>query len=314
MIDTVDQVYNPDGGYWPRPSLIPRPDAVRLRPTVVSIVQKSNPATPNEALSAVKPVYRMAYWADQVGYSTEPTKLMIPDRVEEFHNSGLGTMTADSRRAWRSILRTLGRANTPQAWGAKPTRDRRDSTTPPYSETHVAGYFRCVPQQATAGRSEILWRQLNIGLGCGLTPDDYLHVYRQHVTVTADGLTLVTVPNGADRPRVIPVLARYAPAIQQIAADCPPDRPLVGDLNLRAKNPVVALLAHVEIPSRLPHLTISRLRRTYLVCLANADVRLSEIMLFGGLAWGTAVIALLPYVETRLNDDVAFWKAAQALL
>ena len=309
---TPEEVYDANEGYKPRS--IPRAEAERLRPVAVGLVAKATPQTPNEALTLLVPAFRHVYWADCQGYSLEPSKLMVPDRIEEFHSYCLARLSADSARTWRSLLRRLGPVNAPQAWGATPRRDKHSEPDPPYSEQQQAEYFRCVFQQATEGRRRVLWKRLNIGLGAGFMPNDYMWVKREHVTVTNDGLTLIRVPEEAVCPRIIPVLGRYAQAVREIAEQCPDGEPLFGRLNPLAKDPVPALLTRVEIPSRLPALTTDRLRRTYIVSLLNADLRVSEVMAFAGLKTMSTIQSLLPYVRSRLDGDVAYRKAAEALI
>ncbi|WP_197359750.1 hypothetical protein, partial [Streptomyces clavuligerus] len=248
---------------------------------VRSCVTDSAPVSPWAAADRMSTVARFCAWALDECLPLDREALFTPDTVEHYALTGMRDLQPSSRRTHRSQLAAIGRTVTRRApWPPLTTALPRNRLATPYTHLQVAGYLEAAGQQATPVRTRAAFGLLAAGLGAGLMPGEHLIITGRSITTT-DGVTVVSVTG--TRPRPVPVLAAYAPLLCSLAARYP-DEPLIGPTLDAGRNRLNRLLSPIEIPARLPPLTASALRSTWLLTLLAACVPLPEILAAAGLA------------------------------
>ncbi|MFF2923338.1 hypothetical protein ACFVTP_13195 [Streptomyces celluloflavus] len=281
-----------------------------LAPFARSCVADSHPVSPWAAVQHMSTVTRFCDWALEEYLPLDREALFTPDTIERYALTGMEDLQPSSRRTHRSQLSTIGRAITRRApWPPHKAPLPRNRLATPYTPEQVAGYLQAAGQQSTALRTRAAFGLLAGGLGAGLMPGEHLTITGRSVTSTDDGTTVLNV-TGA-KPRPVPVLAAYAPLMRTLATRHPHE-PLIGPTNDASKNRLNHLLAHIEVPARLPQLTASSLRTTWLLTLLTARVPLPELLAAAGLASTGTLIDLVPHMP-RLPEPDARRALAQAL-
>ncbi|MFD6341731.1 hypothetical protein [Streptomyces sp. NPDC060131] len=292
------------------PKKVPPATWTLIAPFVRTCVTDSGPVSPWAAVERMSTVTRFCAWALDEYLPLDREVLFTPDTVERYALTGMEKLQPSSRRTHRSQLSTIGRGITRRApWPPQKTTLARNRLAAPYTPEQVAGYLNAAGQQSTPLRTRTAFGLLAGGLGAGLMPGEHLTITGRSVTTTDDGTTVLTI-TGA-KPRAVPVLAAYAPLMHTLA-ERHPHEPLIGPTNDASKNRLNTLLSHVELPGRLPPLTASSLRTTWLLTLLAARVPLPELLAAAGLASTGTLIDLLPHLP-RLPEPDAHRAIAQAL-
>ncbi|WP_438471014.1 hypothetical protein [Streptomyces asiaticus] len=277
---------------------------------VRACVTDSGPVSPWSAVDRMSTVTRFCAWCLEEFLPLDRETLFTPDTVERYVVTGMRDLQPSSRRTHRSQLSTIGRTITRRApWPPLKTGLSRNRLATPYTPHQVAGYLEAAGQQTTRVCTRAAFGLLAAGLGAGLMPGEHLTITGHSLTTTERGTTMLTVTG--TRPRVIPVLAAYAPLLRTLAARHPAE-PLIGPTHDTDKNRLNHLLSRIEVPSRLPQLSASSLRTTWLLTLLQARVPLPELLAAAGLASTGSLIDLVPHLP-RLPEDQAHHAIAQAL-
>ncbi|PYC88417.1 hypothetical protein C7C46_00655 [Streptomyces tateyamensis] len=268
------------------------------------------PDSPWAAVQHMTTVAHFCAWARSVFLPLDTEALFHPDVVDRYVATGMPHLKDTSRSTHRSRLTSVARAVTRRApWPPAPETISRNRLSPPYTDPDVAGLLAAARQQKTPHRRRAALGLLGAGLGAGLIGGEHLVLTGEDVTTTPGGVTVITL--AGSRPREIPVLAAYAPLVRTLARRFP-DQPLVGPVSATGKNRLGNLASSIEIPSRLPALSTSRLRTTWLVTHLNAGTPPPELLAAAGLNSTGSLIDLIPHT-TPLPKQQAALRLAHAL-
>jgi hypothetical protein len=222
------------------------------------VVAQAGPARRERAKNLLWAAGRLADWAIGLGLEPVPEVLLHPSVIERFtaHAPGLTPVT---RRTLRTNLRFIGRRVVPHLCPADAPLPRERARAP-YTPAEIGGYLALAAAQPTMARRMRAAGLVCLGAGAGLIRADLRAVRGTDVSPRSGGV-VVTVRG--DRPRVVPVLARYHGPLLASAAFA--DGQLITGGTDPARhnltNPLVSALAG---GTGLPRLDTSRLRATWL--------------------------------------------------
>lgn len=206
---------------------------------------------------------KLAAFAESLGYSLDD-ELFCQTTIERFIASGTATFAPASVRTLRTNLRAV--ADGLAALGAPvPAALARSRAKAPYTSSEIARYLALADAQPTEARRQRANGILGLGAGAGLTGID-LRAVAGHDVVERPGGLLVIVRSG--RPRVVPVLARFAPRVCR-AATFAGSGFIVGGVEPHRRNVTSALIASLSGGADLPRLELPRLRATWLASVAE---------------------------------------------
>ncbi|HXB47787.1 MAG TPA: hypothetical protein VNW50_08480 [Streptosporangiaceae bacterium] len=223
-----------------------------------AVVTAAGPAGTGRAKNLLWAAARLADYGIGLGLEPAPGVLLHPSVVERFtaHSPGL---SGPARRTVRTNLRFLGRAVVPALYPADLPLPRERAKAP-YTAAEISGYLALAAAQPTPARAMRATALVCLGAGAGLIRADLRQVRGTDVIGRSGGVVVTVRGN---RPRSVPVLARYHDVLLDSAAFagsqliCGGTDPRRGNIT----NPVVASLAG---GAGLPRLDTSRLRATWL--------------------------------------------------
>ncbi|CAM4008566.1 hypothetical protein [Janibacter anophelis] len=209
-------------------------------------------------------------------------------------------LSENSRGTHRSIIRrVLRRAdNAPNA-----DTLQKQPIVAPYTPAECRTLVEVAAAQPTVQRSrQALWL-VALGLGAGLNAGDFRHLRRSDITtVTIDGgeALVVTVPGA--KPRAVPVMSEFAPAVR--AAMALHDEVLGADalvLNgLEGRKQVLrTTLRRLETTTGEMVINQGRLRATWLFAAIHAPIPLTVLLDVAGLASARSLTELAQYSPAR---------------
>ncbi len=259
------------------------------------VVAQADPQSPVRAKALLFAGGKLGTFGVSVGLELIPEVVLRPSVIERFivlDGAALGPAT---RRTLRSNLRALSRAvleNQPPA----PMPLSRERSKAPYSPAQIEAYFSLADAQPTPGRARRLGALICLGAGAGLMGADLRGVKGGDVVERSGGV-LVCV--GGQRPRAVPVLARYHERLLR-AAECAGTGYVIGGYSAQRRNVTSALVASVAGGMDLAAIDTSRLRATWLTSCAQG-IGLKAFMDAAGIVCtqrlGDLVAALDPLEE-----------------
>ena len=242
-----------------RPSSV-SPQAADFARAVVSEVA---PGGQERAKNLLQAAGRLADWGIGLGLDPVPEVLLHPSVIERFaaHAPGL---TGVTRRTLRASLRFLARAVVP----ALAPADRplpRERAKAPYSPAQIDGYLALAAAQPAAARRMRAAGLVCLGAGAGLIRADLRAVRGTDITARSGGV--IVAVNG-NRPRAVPVLARYHQPLLASAAFAGTGL-VTGGTDPARRNVTTPLVTSLAGGTGLPRLDTSRLRATWLADCAQ---------------------------------------------
>jgi hypothetical protein len=242
-----------------QPSSVP-PQAAAFARDVVSGAQ---PGGQERAKNLLWAAGKLADWAIGLGLEPVPEVLLHPSVIERFaaHAPGLSGVT---RRTLRASLRFLARRVVPQLTPA----DRplpRERAKAPYAPAQIDGYLALAAAQPTAARRMRAAGLVCLGAGAGLIRADLRAVRGTDISARSGGV--IVAVNG-NRPRAVPVLARYHQPLLASAAFAGTGL-VTGGADPARRNVTTPLIRTLAGGTGLPRLDTSRLRATWLAHCAQ---------------------------------------------
>lgn len=284
--------------YRPPVDSIPAELWGRLRPVVSAAVDAAEIASPAGALSAMRIAARYGAWADEQGRRLRDGALDLnTDDIQRFCALEGARLSSSSVSTVRSTLRRLSgtgqRGPTPPGQAMEPISRHM---TAPYSPEEMAGFRGCVSVQSTARRRRTLTVMLGLCAGAGLRVTEMMSVTADDLRykVNDPRLCIIKLPD-----RTVPVLLEYVDPLRDVARRHLTG-PLLGLGSSRGKDPLAQARKGLEIPDRLPALTMSRLRTTWMADVLRR-VRISEFEVMAGTVSAKSLEAVAPHVPIR--DD-----------
>ena len=173
-------------------------------------------------------------------------------------------MSGVTRRTLRTSLRFLARAVVPQLCPADAPLPRERAKAP-YAPAEIDGYLALADEQPTTARQMRAAGLICLGAGAGLIRADLRAVTGADVICRSGG---VIVQVSGNRPRAVPVLARYH-EILLAAAQFAGERLVTGGTSAQRHNVTNPLARSLAGGTGLPRLDTSRLRATWLADCAQ---------------------------------------------
>ena len=241
-----------------------------------AVVARAAPGGQERAKNLLWAAGRLADWGTGLGLDPVPEVLFHSSVIERFaaHAPGL---TGVTRRTLRTNLRFLARAVVP-ALAPADTPLPREHAKAPYATAEIDGYLALASAQPTAARRMHAAGLVCLGAGAGLIRADLRAVRGIDITRRSGG---VIAEVGGNRPRAVPVLARYHEPLLAAAAFAGTGL-VVGGHDPARRNVTTPLTRALAGGTGLPRLDTSRLRATWLADCA-ARIGLAAFMHAAGI-------------------------------
>lgn len=230
-----------------------------------AVVASATPHSVARARALLFAAGKLGAFATSIGLELSAEVVLHPSVIERFTVTERSALSGATRRTLRSNLRALAKAVlVHQPPGPVPLS--RERTKAPYTDAELAAYFALAHHQPTLSRQRQAEGLLALGAGAGLMGADLRHVRGTDVVARSGGL-LVEV--AGQRPRVVPVLARYHEVLSA-SAGFAGARYVVGGTDPNRHNVTTPLIARLSGGADLERPETSRLRATWLVAVAHA--------------------------------------------
>ncbi len=258
-------------GRW-QPSSVTPPAAAFAR----QVVTQAGPHGRERAKNLLWAAGRLADYGIGLGLEPAPQVLLHPSVIERFtaHAPGL---TGVSRRTLRTSLRFLARAVVPQL-APRDAPLPRERAKAPYTPAEIDGYLALAAAQPTEARRMRAAGLVGLGAGAGLIRADLRAVLGTDITARSGG---VIVQVSGNRPRAVPVLARYHEILLAAAQFAGQDL-VTGGTSPQRHNITNPLARSLAGGTGLPRLDTSRLRATWLADCARL-IGLATFLRAGGI-------------------------------
>lgn len=267
-----------------------------------SIREAARSACPSD-MSAKKVLPALASFGDWLvheGHVVTFGVLSDPALIERYCQVGMGAVPASTRATRRSILRRVARRLDPVPPPPPQVISYRRAKAP-YREWELAGFLEQAAAQPTLSRRRSVLGILLLGAGCGLDRTDLAWVRGVDVRV---GRHVVVTVWGGSRPREVVVFENYAPAITE-AAEWSGERLVIGGSTLGRHNVTTPALDRMVADGRLPRLSTSRLRSTWLVRHLELATPLSVLLPAAGLKSSRTLDDLLGFATPVPSEHAA---------
>ncbi len=228
-----------------------------------AVVARAVPCGQERAKNLLWAAGRLADWAAGLGLELVPEVLFHPSVIERFaaHAPGL---TGVTRRTLRTNLRFLARRVVPGLAPAD-TPLPREHAKAPYAPAQIDGYLALAGAQPTGARRMRAAGLICLGAGAGLIRADLRAVRGTDISARSGGV--IVAVNG-NRPRGVPVLARYHQPLLAAAAFAGTGL-VTGGHDPARRNVTTPLTRALAGGTGLPRLDTSRLRATWLADCAQ---------------------------------------------
>jgi integrase len=237
-----------------QPSSVPPQAAAFAR----AVVTAAAPGGQERAKNLLWAAGRLADWAIRLGLEPVPGVLLHPSVIERF-TAHAPQLTGVSRRTLRTNLRFIARAVVPALHPADAPLPRERAKAP-YSPAEIDGYLALADAQPAAARRARAAGLVCLGAGAGLIRADLRQVRGSDIVCRSGG---VIVAVSGNRPRAVPVLARYHEPLLASAAFAGTSL-VTGGRDPARRNVTTPLTRALAGGTGLPRLDTSRLRATWL--------------------------------------------------
>ena len=259
----------------------------RYGPLIQDAVRRLEPDTVKAARFAAGVLSGLVMWADEAGLDVTVDALLDREVIDRYVSREMGPLGyAPASRVsahWqlRSLAAVSGRALPGAGPGGVYRADRPGAS--PYGPADVDGFLGWAHAMRSPVNRHALLAVLTATLGAGLTRNDLAGLPGTAVTRDArGGCTRVAVRAGA-RPRTVTVLDRYAFPLLDLARRAGPRWLVRPDLT-GTEDLVTVAVNSMRRDARLPMLTASRCRATWVCGHLTAGTRLDVLVDAGGFA------------------------------
>jgi len=242
-----------------------------------SVVARAHPASVTRAKALLFAAAKLGDFAESIGLEPTTETLFDEALVERFILCGTEGHSAGTRRTLRTNLRALSRMVAPPV-GPGATSLPRERAKAPYTGGEIDAYLALAAAQPTRARRMRAGGLICLGAGAGLIGADLRAVRGVDVVARSGGLVVVV---GGNKPRVVPVLARYHDLLSESAAFAGA-RYVVGGNDSRRHNVTTPLISSLCGGVDLARLDAGRLRASWLWACAEA-IGLSSFMAVAGI-------------------------------
>ena len=222
------------------------------------VIARTAPAGRERAKNLLWAAGKLADYATGLGMEAVPQVVLHPSTAERFTRGAPG-LSGAARRTLRTNLRFIGRRVVPQLYPADLPLPRERAKAP-YSPAEIAGFLARADAQPTMERRMRAAGLVCLGAGAGLIRGDLRDARGADVACRSGG---VVVQVRGQRPRAVPVLARYHAPLLAAARFAGPGL-ICGGADPGRRNLTNPLVAALDGGGGLPRLDTSRLRATWL--------------------------------------------------
>ncbi|MFS3128100.1 hypothetical protein ACLM5J_06820 [Nocardioides sp. Bht2] len=274
-----------------------------------------------DPLAHVHAVASFVHWAHNLhGRPLEREAIFNVPLILNFTERVLSGKSAGYVSTYRSRLLGVAKAVNPRSVVSMPTRQRRGTNNPPYTDgdisrflMHAAGFGRPYGRRSA---------QLVVALsaGAGLNPSDYVRLRNRHVSIDAvgpdSGIT-VHVPQGAGTARTslkarrVMLLRQYEPTIRGLlsAPGLDPEAFVVWENVVASRENLQALTQGLKrtFEDARTRPVISRLRTTWIVRHLTWGTPTSVLLLASGLNSAESLHRYMDFVPEPDWDESRLW-------
>ncbi len=261
-----------------------------------AVVAKVGPESRERAKALLHASSRLAAFGCSIGLAMDPDVLFEPSVIERFVLVSTTRLSPSSRRTVRSNLRFLAR-RVPSVVPAGPVPLSRAHAKVPYSAAEIDAYLALAKAQPSLSRNMRLTGLICLGAGAGLMGKDLRFVRGEDIVSRSGGLVVTVFGN---RPRVVPVLARYHGPLEASAAFAGHAYVTGGEMPAR-HNVTTPLVSATSGGLHLHRLDTSRLRATWVAQCAER-IGLKAFMAAAGITCSQRlgdVVSFLPALSER---------------
>ncbi|NMN99045.1 hypothetical protein [Antrihabitans stalactiti] len=267
-------------------------DAVWLAigPWVRATTLTSRPVLATQAASSLKALARFAAWAVGQGMVLETETVLSPEVLERYRLTGMRPLVATSRSAETSRLRRIARTvTTSTPWPPPLDSSPRGPLSPPYTATEVTRFWDVAHRQRSLFRRHAMTAVLALTLGAGARSGELFTVTEADV-VDIESTTALRLGSPV---RVVPVRHDCVRPLRRVCAAAGGE-PLVVSRR-EGRDQAAALVGSFDMPRDVPHLTVARLRSTWLASVLT-DLSVPEVFAAAGIVSGKAFSDLVAYL------------------
>lgn len=286
------------------PATVPADDWQAVGAEVRAWVHAAQPGHPHRARQLLAAAAQLAAWCREAGIPLRPETALKATTIERYCAVAEqdGRHSATTRATIRARLRCLAREQHIPGQPPPPPELRRGRVKPPYTAAEVASYFLLVRGQPepTATR---LSAMLLAGLGAGCGSEELRDLRGTDIHQGPDGNVFAHLRGR--RERTVPVVARYAERLAEVAARSG-DAILIGGVRADRRAVASKLLHRLHGADVLTPLEPGRLRSTWIAGRLTAGVRLDVLMDAAGLTTPTTIVDLaasLPALPVDLAQE-----------
>ncbi|GAB2654434.1 hypothetical protein GCM10027169_18420 [Gordonia jinhuaensis] len=194
---------------------IPSNDWPHIADFVRDAVADYAPNDPAAARDLLWACARLTHWCWRVaGYDLDRSIVFHRTTIVEFLVRGRGEMASGSAGNLRRLLLNMADKLAPDLLAVAVPPAGRGETSVPYTELECADMAAWAAGQATAHRYRNATLLLALGLGAGLSAPEIQNIRTGDIAVDDDGVLLRI---DGERPRMVPVLARWEQPLADLA-------------------------------------------------------------------------------------------------
>lgn len=275
-------------------------------------VRLSISASPSTTLARMQTTAAFVAWCLRSDVPLHAETMFTPPRVEQYVATQMAHRNPRGQASVRTELRCVGRACTTRAGWDRPAPrlDTGPRVGAPYTPDEVSGLWSAALAQSTTRRRHVLATVLTLGLGAGLSNTEMFELRTSQVLEhpVHDGVLVLALLD-----RLVPVRHDVKDTLLHLC-DAQPSGRLIGGRaeKVLSRNQILTMIAHLDVPTSLPPVTVRRLRTTWAVDCLRAGVNPAEFCRMAGISArsGSSLTHYLPYVPLRDHGDA--WMLAAA--
>ena len=218
-----------------------------------------------------------------------------PANIERFTEHLIQTHES-AAATYRWALRKMGPTLTREApWPAPVPRIPRLDLAHPYSNVERRRLETASHRQSTPVKARIFSTTVALGFGAGL---DGRWIPRVRVKDLRDDGNQLRVEVAINRPRLVPVLARYRTQVLHLADGLPRNSYLLTGTRFAhtTKSYLGDSLAKLDLPPGLPAFNAGRARSTWLLHHLTVGTRVDVLLAAAGIQGTQSLADLLPFL------------------
>ncbi|MBT0995526.1 hypothetical protein KIN34_14670 [Cellulomonas sp. DKR-3] len=270
----------------------------QIRPFLLECIARSEIRGKESVRKHLVHLTALAKHGAGLGWPLTVADLLTTASIESLIATGMPDDSVDNRALRRSRLLALAaNVNPGPSVPSKLKPIGYSAVQPCYTPGELDRILLAAQNQPTDARTRDCAFVVSLCAGAGADSVD-LHGLRVR-DITDLGPDGLVVHFGEPRPRVVVVRARFEPLLRSALRDADPDRLVLGMKEGR-KNVAAPALGRMA-GYRLPHLTTSRLRASWLADLMTDSVPVALILQAAGIITARTLIDLTPHLGPWLT-------------